>query len=347
MTQWYYMDRSELPAVLSALREKRDVFAPVKIGADLRIRQLRLPFDGDVFLGPQKPLLPLKMLFLPEVEDLFSLSMDKKKPHITPVEPLARERVVFGVLGCDIEALHILDRVFLEEPVDEAYRKRREQTILIAAACAGEGPECFCTSFGINPLEPMGADAVLAEVGDAYFIKPLREKGERLLKVIRPLLKEPGKAVASSEIEDALMLKYKRGDLPVGRVPGDSNKLWDIPVWDELASRCLGCGICTVLCPTCHCFDVKDEQHGRSGKRYRTWDSCMNPSFTKMASGENPRPTKRERARQRFLHKLVYFPSKDGVVACVGCGRCTVNCPVGIGIDKVILELAEMEINDE
>ncbi len=345
MTQWQHMDKSEFPGVLSALREKRDVFAPIKMGADLRIR--RLPFDGEVFLGPQKPLLPLKMLFLPEVEDLFSLTMDKKKPQITPVEPLTRERVVWGVLGCDIEALRILDLVFLEEPVDEAYRKRREQTILIATACTGEGPECFCTSFGVDPLEPIGADAVLAEVGGAYLIKPLTDKGERITRVIRPLLKEPAKTVDGSKIKEILKLKYERGDFPVDRVPKDPNKLWDIPVWDDLASRCLGCGICTVLCPTCHCFDVKDEQHGSSGKRFRTWDSCMNPSFTKMAGGENPRPTKRERARQRFLHKLAYFPSKDGVLACAGCGRCTVNCPVGIGIDKVMVELSEMEMKDE
>jgi sulfhydrogenase subunit beta (sulfur reductase) len=337
MTQWQRLDRSDLPAVLSALREVWDVFAPVEEENDLRIREV--PVGGDVFLGPRKPLLPLKMLFLPEVEDLFSFTTKGTTPGITPVGPLKKERVVLGVLGCDIAALEIQDRVFLGDPVDEWYQKRREQTILVAMACVGEGPECFCTSFGIDPLQPSGADAVLADIGDSYFLKTLTEKGKRVEEVLKPLLKTP----LEEELSNVGTLVPPAGrDVPVDRVPMETKKLWDLSIWDDLAARCLGCGACTVLCPTCHCFDLEDEQHGCSGKRFRAWDSCMNPGFTKMASGENPRPTKRERVRQRFLHKLSYFPLEKGIVACVGCGRCSVHCPVGIRIDEVIVELTKV-----
>lgn len=335
MTQWQCIDKSDLQAILSVLQEKRNVFAPVEQGNDLRLRML--PAEGKIFLGSRKPLLPLKMLFLPEVEDLFSISIKNTSPHITPVEPITRDRLVLGVLGCDIAALEILDRVFLEEPVDESYRKRREQTTLIAMACTGEGSECFCTSLGIDPLQPNGADAVLAEQGETYLLKPLTKKGEHIAEELQEFLKE---AAGSRSPKEILSLKYSRGDVPVDRVSKEPGKLWDLPVWDDLSALCLGCGVCTVLCPTCHCFDVEDERRGSSGKRFRAWDSCMSACFTRMASGENPRPTKRERVRQRFLHKLCYFPREKGIVGCVGCGRCSVHCPVSIRIDEVIVELA-------
>jgi NAD(P)H-flavin reductase/formate hydrogenlyase subunit 6/NADH:ubiquinone oxidoreductase subunit I len=339
MMPWQRFNKSDLPAVLAALREEREVFVPVRKGAELRLRPF--PVEGEISIGGQKPLLPLKMLFLPEAEDLFSLNIDKAGPHIAPAASLTRERVVLGVLGCDIAALEVLDRVFLKKPVDEAYRRRREQTVLIAAVCRGEGPECFCTSLGIDPLRPAGADALLAEMGGAYFLTALTAKGKRITGALQPFLLEPAAVADDHNVEETFNLEYVRGDVPVAEVSKEAKDLWNLPLWDELASRCLGCGICTVLCPTCYCFDVEDEQHGSTGKRFRAWDSCMNPSFTRMASGENPRPTRRERIRQRFLHKLTYFPANEGMTACVGCGRCIVNCPVGIKIDHVITNLVK------
>ena len=336
MKDWQRIDRSDFPAVISVLQEKWDVYAPVKRGTDIRIRQL--PTDDEIFLGHTKPLLPLKILFLPEVEDLFSFTIKGSTSDIIPADPLRRDRVVFGVLGCDIAALEILDRVFLSEPVDGSYRQRREQTTLIAIACTGDGAECFCTSLGINPLRPVGADVLYADVGNGTFFKALSQKGKRITETLQTFLKRPSERELT---ELSALTPEVRGEFSVDRIPKDSDKLWNLSIWKDLALRCIGCGVCTVLCPTCHCFDVEDERRGSSGKRFRSWDSCMNVCFTKMASGENPRPTKIERIRQRFLHKLSYYPIKHGQVACVGCGRCSAQCPVGIGIDEVIGELAE------
>ena len=118
---------------------------------------------------------------------------------------------------------------------------------------------------------------------------------------------------------------------------------FESPYWDELSKGCLGCGTCTFVCPTCQCYDIRDFDTGSGVQRYRCWDSCMYSDFTLMAHGTN-RPTQKERFRQRFMHKLVYFPSKnEGLYSCVGCGRCLTKCPQSINIVKVIKALGVKE----
>ena len=337
MMHWHHIDQSDLPDIFATLREKWDVFAPVERKTEIRFRQL--PVDGQVFLEAKKPLLPLKTLFLPEVEDLFSFITKHQTSDVDviPVKPIQRERVILGALGCDIAALEILDRVYLQKPVDISYKKRREKTALVAVVCTGEGSECFCTSMGIDPIQPAGADALLTNLGNKYFMKAQTTKGERITETLQTWLKKPdGKEISKL----AALVPGTQEKISTESILEEPNQLWNLPIWIDLAARCIGCGVCTVLCPTCYCFDLEDERHGSSGKRFQCWDSCMDLHFTQMASGENPRPTKRERVRQRFLHKLSYFPTTHGQTACVGCGRCSVHCPVGIGIREVMEALA-------
>jgi ferredoxin len=344
MTQWLSIDRTQLPAALAAFQRQWDVFAPIDDGNGLRTR--KLPAGGTVFLGPRKPLLPLKTLFLPEEEELFTYTAKGPAPEVIASPPLDRERLVIGALACDLAALDIIDRVFLADPADDAYRRRREQTILVASACIGEGPECFCTSFGIDPLRPSGADALLIDTGEVYLLSALTKKGKRVTRALG-VGKKVKDGAARQWLEENAQPKDARERFPIESITAPPMELWELPVWEELAARCRGCGVCTVLCPTCHCFDIEDQRRGKSGTRFRCWDTCMNPGFTLMASGENPRPGKRERVRQRFLHKLSYFPREKGITACVGCGRCTARCPVGIGINQVIQRLAKEEATHE
>ncbi|UCG91125.1 MAG: 4Fe-4S dicluster domain-containing protein, partial [candidate division WOR-3 bacterium] len=116
---------------------------------------------------------------------------------------------------------------------------------------------------------------------------------------------------------------------------------FDGSYWETLHQKCLGCGICTYFCPTCHCFDINDEVIKSHGRRVRTWDSCMFPLFTLHASGHNPRPTKKERMRQRIIHKFNYSKKYYGKTFCVGCGRCIINCPVNVDVRRIVKEIME------
>jgi len=115
------------------------------------------------------------------------------------------------------------------------------------------------------------------------------------------------------------------------------------PIWATIHGKCLACGTCTWMCPTCHCFDISDEVKGNDGVRIRSWDSCMFPLFTKETSGHNPRTSQKERWRQRVMHKFKYYVDNFNAIACVGCGRCVMSCPVNLDIRKVVEDIAKIK----
>jgi len=338
-----YLEGSRLDEAAARLAEEFDVFAPViEPEKDAPLLQ-RVPATRPITIGPRIPLLPLKTLFLPRVEELFHF--DARAGTVTPAAGLARDQIVLGALACDLRCLELLDRVLLAEPADDRYLERRERTTLVALACTGESEACFCASLGIDPLRPSGADALMSPVAGGYVIEPLSDKGEQLLERLGPFVR----ATTEEELDAAAGLtSISRDDVSLDPPPGGWPEVWDSDAWADTAARCIGCGICTVLCPTCHCFDVRDEKRGPTGTRFRVWDSCMSQQFTEMAHGMNPRPEHFSRVRQRFMHKLVYFPERYGAHACVGCGRCARWCPNATGIDEVAARMrARLERDDD
>jgi len=317
------------------------VYAPVEDGSTVIYGRyepgMRLRLDK---LGTDRT--PKEVLF-PQWESLMHFKMEGKKIRLTEEERANEDYVLFGVRACDMQAIRVLDRVFLSDPVDTYYAARRAHGTIVGLACDAPGKNCFCKNFGIDPAQP-DADVVLWPAGDEYFCEAYTDKGHALLNGWDTLEADE---CAVAAIKEEIGKKYDAlpfAHLNLNGFDGEHlMEKFESPQWKKLSMACLGCGSCTFSCPTCQCYDIRDYDTGNGIQRYRCWDSCMYSDFTLMAHGTN-RPTQLERYRQRFMHKLVYFPSRnEGMYSCVGCGRCIEKCPMNLHIVKVIRALGEGE----
>lgn len=282
-----------------------------------------------------------KDLFFPQTEDLMRFKTEGKNIECIDIRSEIEDFVVFGVRACDVKSFDILDRVFLSEPRDSFYAMKREKGIIVSVACTRPAETCFCSTFGINAAEPAG-DVSAWKTADSLYLQANTEKGSKLLDSLGDILEDASDAEVAAQKENIakIMDKLPLKDVSTDAFGGGKTKeLFDDPAWDELSSACLGCGTCTFVCPTCQCYDIKDFNTGSGVIRYRCWDSCMYSEFTRMAHGNN-RLSQKERFRQRFMHKLVYYPeNNDGLFSCVGCGRCLAKCPISMNIVKVMKKI--------
>ena len=282
-----------------------------------------------------------KDFFFPQSEDLMTFKTEGKNIEISDIRTEPEEFVVFGVRACDVRSFDILDRVFITDPKDSYYASKREKSTIVSLACARPTETCFCTAFGIDAAEPAG-DVTAWQQGDEMIFKANTEKGEKLLSSLDALTEEGGEEQAEKAKEKirSILAKLPLKDLDTEKFGGGkTGEYFNDPAWKSLSESCLGCGTCTFVCPTCQCYDIKDFNTGKGVIRYRCWDSCMYSEFTKMAHGNN-RNSQLERFRQRFMHKLVYYPeNNEGIFGCVGCGRCLAKCPISMNIVKVMKTL--------
>ncbi|MDD3503459.1 MAG: 4Fe-4S dicluster domain-containing protein [Eubacteriales bacterium] len=284
-----------------------------------------------------------KDLFFPQSENMVAFKKQGKKIDIIENREKVEAFTVFGVRACDARSFDILDRVFLSEPVDVSYAERRARGTVVTLACNEPEETCFCETFGIDAAKPDGDITTWIADGLLWW-QANTNKGvkltDKLLSVDAGLFVDStGEAKALEEQQEKI--REIISQLPLHGLSleyfhkEELKTIFNSPKWQELSEACIGCGTCTFVCPTCQCYDIRDYDTGNGVQRYRCWDSCMYSDFVMMAHG-NPRTSQVERFRQRFMHKLVYYPANnEGIFSCVGCGRCLAKCPSSMNIVKV------------
>ena len=323
----YQIEKKDLPTLLQQWMQSAQVFAPVENGNFTQFKTLS-DVDKLALDGPHNTRYPPKALFLPQSEVLLKYQ-DRDFAAITLDK---QQQIVFGIRPCDAHAVALLDTVFDDQDYPDPYWKtRREQIILVGLGCAEPAETCFCTTVGSGPFDKIGLDILVTPLEDVYTLEAITEKGSRLLEGLP--------ALANGYHEQMLTTQNNALDYlnPVFETDGIKDKLYAIfesGYWQQVSQACLGCGVCTFLCPTCFCFDIVDET--QRGERVRNWDTCMFRVYSQEASGHNPRPTRSERTRQRIMHKYAYWLDHIDQIGCTGCGRCVRYCPVGIDIREII-----------
>lgn len=263
--------------------------------------------------------IPPKKYLIPFREEILDYDKDGTYRQGHPRTP---EIVLFGVHPCDLDGIAYLDLVFMGEAPDPAYAERRAKLILVGVSCE---PDDFCFCSGSRPSS--SCDLFLTACGDGFLLSASSAKGEAIASAAADLLVEPPPAVAPPAIGACSVTVQD----PQLRFSPD-------PLWERFADTCVSCGACSVCCPTCYCFDVREYPAlSGGGTRLREWDNCLFATHGEVAGG-NFRESRLDRLRYRFLHKYCGFTPLQGMTSCVGCGRCKAVCPVDIDLRELFGE---------
>jgi formate hydrogenlyase subunit 6/NADH:ubiquinone oxidoreductase subunit I len=246
--------------------------------------------------------------------------------------PHAEPTVVFGIRPCEAGGFAALDAVFNWDTRDTFFNARMANLAVIGVACTRSDEACFCTSVGGGPGATKGSDILLSPVAGGYLAQVLTDKGRAIMALAPDAFQPATGSPVLAEVAPAFDQPALTAKLPA---------VFDSELWESQALRCLGCGACAFVCPTCVCFDIQEEADKKSGRRLRSWDSCGSSMFTLHASGHNPRSTQGARWRQRIYHKFSYYPDRYGQLGCVGCGKCTRACPVDMNLKEHLVEASQ------
>ncbi len=288
--------------------------------------------------------IPPKVIVFPQLESLFEFRGTKIIETLKP----RHKKILFGIHPCDAKGILFMNNFFKRDFKDIYYLNRALDTLLIVVGCNNPLDTCFCSSVKTGPFltysgdkEAADFDLQLTDLGKQYLVEIGSKRGEEFISIYAKFFTKAsrGDVILARAIkhnaEKSININIDIKEV-IKRFCED-----DIPqhIYDRIAQRCIYCGGCLYVCPTCSCFNIFDEKIDKYGKRYRNWDACVFEGYTRQASGYNPRKEKGIRAARRYEHKLKYDYLTMGKSGCVGCGRCLVSCPVNIGMSQVIQEV--------
>jgi len=325
------LDKGAIAPMVNALRADYRVIGPQAKGPQFAFDVITDP--AQLRLDYNTTILPPKKVLQPQQERLVSFNRCEHR-----VEPVieAAPVVLLGVHTCDLHAFQLLDKAFSADYPDAHYLERRRQTIIISLECLEPCDEhSFCKSMGTLTADT-GYDLHLTDLGAAYAVDVATEAGRQILAryaTVREAIEADVRRL--NEVLSAKWPRFTyRLDFDAAGLPALLSTAYHHPIWEELGERCLACGSCTNVCPTCYCFNVFDEVDMQltEGTRWRCWDSCQLDEFARVAGGENFRHARAARQRHRFMRKGKYLYERFGELGCVGCGRCIRACVAKISI---------------
>jgi ferredoxin len=322
---------------LDRLATESVVIAPVEVKGKALFRQIES--SENVAWGVEQTDMSPKTWTFPATEPM--LIVKQGKETVIEDAPAPSPQVIFAARPCDARGALAIDALFLnQEPSDGHYARHREATTWVGLACPQMWDSCFCTVVGGAPNGTDGLDVLLTEIDRGYALQAITDKGRELAAGM------PGQ-----DMEVSLPAPRLAEGLPSLPPSHEWKSRFADAYWQQVTDRCLACRTCTFVCPTCRCFDVRDEVVARRPglqvfERLRVWDACTSAPYRRIAGGHNPRPTQQSRLRNRFYCKFMYYPDDFGPLGCVGCGRCIDACPVNIDILEVIAGVEKLAACD-